>query len=159
MAGYFLDTSALAELYHQEPGSDYVERVLNQSGSRCIVSRLSLIEFESVPAIKVRTGVLDPAGQAVAQRRFRADIARSRLVVGPPIEENHFQSASRLLRAYALGKGLRTLDALQLAVALDLRQAGWISVLIASDHRLCAVAEASGCSAVDPTNPGLIVSP
>jgi hypothetical protein len=72
-------------------------------------------------------------------------------------EEKHFQSASRLLRAYAVKNGLRTLDALQLAIALDLRHAGSISVLIASDHRLCTVAELCGCAAVDPASPGLIV--
>jgi PIN domain nuclease of toxin-antitoxin system len=39
--GYFLDTSALAKLYHQESGSDYVERILNEHGSKGIISRLS----------------------------------------------------------------------------------------------------------------------
>ena len=54
MAGCFIDTGALAKLYHQEPGSDYVERILNQPGSKGIISRLSIVELESVPAIKVR---------------------------------------------------------------------------------------------------------
>lgn len=156
MAGYFLDTSALAKLYHQEAGSEYVERILAQSGSKGIISRLSLVELESVLAIKVRTGVLDVAGQMIALRRFRADIARNRVIVAPAVEERHFQAASRLLRAHAITKALRTLDALQLAIALDLRQAGWISVLVASDQRLCAVAEFYECPAVDPVNPGLV---
>lgn len=77
MAGYFLDTSALAKLYHREPGSDYVERILAQPGSRGIISRLSLVELESVLAIKVRTGILGVDGQTIALRRFRADIART----------------------------------------------------------------------------------
>lgn len=83
MAGYFFDTSALAKLYHQEPGSEYVERILDQPGSKGIISRLSLVELESVLAIKVRTGVLDVDGQMIALRRFRADIARSRVIVAP----------------------------------------------------------------------------
>lgn len=156
MAGYFLDTSALAKLYHQERGSDYVERILNQPGSKGVISRLSLVELESALAIKVRTGFLDRAGQAIAWRRFRADIARNRLIVGPSVVEKQFQSAARLLRAHAVDRGLRTLDALQLAVALDLYDAGWISVVISSDLRLCAVAEICGCSAVDPTSPTFI---
>jgi uncharacterized protein len=122
--GYFVDTSALAKLYHQERGSDYVERILNERSSKGIISRLSLVEFESVLAIKIRTGVLDPAGRTIALRRFRADIAGNRIIVGPPIEEKHFQSATRLLRTHAVDRGLRTLDGIQLAVALDLRQAG-----------------------------------
>ena len=75
MARSFLDTSALAKLYHEELGSDYVESILNQGGSKGIVSRLSLVEMESVFAIKVRTGGLDENGRSLALRRLRADIA------------------------------------------------------------------------------------
>jgi hypothetical protein len=84
LASAFLDTSALAKLYHEEPGSGYVERILNQSGSKAIVSRLSLLEMESVFAIKVRTGALIENERFIALRRLRADVARNRLVVGLP---------------------------------------------------------------------------
>jgi predicted nucleic acid-binding protein len=156
LAGSFLDTSALAKLYHDEPGSDYVERILNHPGSRGIVSRLSLVEMESVFAIKVRTGALDENGRSLALRRLRADIARERLIVGPPIEPKHYRSAAKLLRLHGVSRGLRTLDALQLAVALDMLDASWISVMISSDKRLCEVAEVCGCPAVDPANPGVV---
>jgi hypothetical protein len=89
LASSFLDTSALAKLYHEEPGSEYVEHIVNLPGSKAIVSRLSLVEMESVFAIKVRTGALDENGRSLALRRLRADIARNRLVVGPPIEPRH----------------------------------------------------------------------
>jgi predicted nucleic acid-binding protein len=156
LASSFLDTSALAKLYHEEPGSDYVERILNHPGSRGIVSRLSLVEMESVFAIKVRTGALDENGRSLALRRLRADIARDRLVVGPPIEPKHYRSAAKLLRIHGVSRGLRTLDALQLAVALDMLEASWISVMVSADKRLCEVAEVCGCPAVDPTNPGVV---
>jgi predicted nucleic acid-binding protein len=123
LAGYFLDTSALAKLYHEEPGSDYVESILNQPGSKGRVSRLSLVEMESVFAIKVRSGALDENGRSLALRRLRADIARDRLFVGPPIEPKHCRSAAKLLRLHGVPRGLRTLDALQLAVALDMLEA------------------------------------
>jgi len=55
-----------------------------------------------------------------------------------------------------VSRGLRTLDALQLAVALDILQASWISVMISADERLCEVAEGCGCPAVDPANPGVV---
>ena len=156
MAGYFLDTSALAKLYHKELGSDYVESILNQPKSKSIVSRLSLIEMESVFAIKVRTGALDDNGRSLALRRLRADIARDRLIVGPPIEPKHYRSAAKLLRIYGVLQGLRTLDALQLAVALDMLGASWISVMLSADKRLCEVAEVCGCPAIDPAKPGLV---
>jgi predicted nucleic acid-binding protein len=158
VAGYFLDTSALAKLYHQEPGSDYVEQILNQRGSQRIISRLSLVEFESVLAIKLRNGVLDGTGRAIAVRRFRADIARNRLIVATTRGE-----ALSIRRAApessAVEYGVRTLDGIQLAVAIDLHQAAWISVLVESDQRLCTVAELCACPAVDPANPGSALRP
>lgn len=53
-----------------------------------------------------------------------------------------------------VGVVLRTLDALQLAVALDLRRLGQIDVLVAADQRLCRVASMAGCSVVNPEKPG-----
>jgi predicted nucleic acid-binding protein len=156
LAGYFLDTSALAKLYHEETGSDYVESILDQPGSKGIVSRLSLVEMESVFAIKVRAGALNENGRSLALRRLRADIARDRLIIGPPTESKYYRSAAKLLRLHGVSRGLRTLDALQLAVALDMLEASWISVMLSADKRLCEVAEACGCPAVDPANPGLI---
>jgi uncharacterized protein len=156
LASSFLDTSALAKLYHEEPGSEYVERVVSQPGSKGIVSRLSLVEMESVFAIKVRTDALNENGRSIALRRLRADIARNRLIVGPAIEPRHYRSAAKLLRLHGVSRGLRTLDALQLAIALDMLQASWISVMLSADKRLCEVAEACGCPAIDPAEPGLV---
>ena len=155
MASSFLDTSALAKLYHEEPGSEYVEHIVRQPGSTGIVSRLSLVEMESVLAIKVRTGALDEIGRSIALRRLRADIARNRLIVGPAIEPRHYRSAAKLLRLHGVSRGLRTLDALQLAIALDMLESSLISVMLSADKRLCEVAEACGCPAIDPTRPGL----
>ena len=91
--------------------------------------------MEPVRAIKVRTGELNLAGQELVRRRVRAGISQRRIVVGPPIGERHYQSARRFLARYGKGMALRTLDALQLAVAMDLLAAGQISVMIEADHR------------------------
>lgn len=89
----------------------------------------------------------------IALRRLRADIARERLIVGPPVEDEHYRSAAKLLREHGIARGLRTLDALQLALAMDMHQRAWISVVLSADQRLCAVAEICGCSAVNPARP------
>lgn len=157
MANYFLDTSALAKLYHQEAGSDYMDRILEQAGSRSLISRLSIVELESVLAIKTRTGEIDQAAIQIARRRFRADLARQRLFVAPPVHEGHFQSARKLLVQYGVAEGLRTLDALQLAIALDLHRQEYIAVLVAADQRLCRVAPLVGCTAINPEQPGPIL--
>src|ERR1035438_7464374 len=94
--------------------------------------------MESVFAIKVRSGALDENGRSLALRRLRADIARDRLIVGPPIEPKHYRSAAKL---HGVSRGLRTLDALQLAVALDMLEASRISVMLSADKRLCEEAD------------------
>jgi len=130
---FFLDTSAFAKLYHQEAGSDFIEQIVSLPGS-ALVSRLTLIEMESIFAIKVRTGQLDLLGQDLARRRLRADISRCRFRIGPPIGERHFQNARQLLITHGATMSLRTLDAIQLAVALDLLRIGAISVLVVADQ-------------------------
>ena len=147
----------MAKLYHQETGSDYMDRILEHTGSRSLISRLSIVEFESVLAMKVRTGEIDQPALQVARRRFRADLARQRLIVAPPVHEGHFQSARKLLVQHGVGEGLRTLDALQLAVALDLHRVGHIAVLVAADQRLCRVSSLAGCTAINPEQPGPIL--
>jgi predicted nucleic acid-binding protein len=158
LPNYFLDTSALAKRFHNETGSEFMDRTLEQPGSRSLISHLSIVELESVLAIKTRTGEISEQGLQIARRRFRADIARQRLLVAPPVHERHFHSARRLLTQYGVAEGLRTLDALQLAIALDLRQHGQIDVFVAADRRLCRVASMAGCSAINPEKSGPLLA-
>ena len=157
MPNYFLDTSALAKLYHKEAGSEYVDRIVKEHGSRCTISRLSIVEMESVLAIKVRTGEINEEQVEIARRCLRADLSQRRLLVGPPIQARHYHTARILLVRYGATDGLRTLDALQLAIALDLKQTGQITLLVAADQRLCRVAELAGCPAVNPEKPGPVL--
>ena len=157
MPNYFLDTSTLAKCYHRENGSEYMDRILEEPNSRSLISHLSIVEFESVLAIKTRTGEINQPALKVARRRFGADLARQRLMVAPPVHESHFQNARKLLVQYGAGEGLRTLDALQLAIALDLRRLGHITVLVAADQTLCKVASLTGCTAINPEKPGPVL--
>jgi len=52
----------------------------------------------------------------------------------------HFQEADRLLQQYGLTHSLHTLDALQLAVALDLKQRGMLDQVVAADRIVVAIA-------------------
>jgi len=153
LPNYFVDTSALAKLYHQEAGSEFVARIVSEPGFRCIVSHLAMVEMESVFAIKARTGEIDEREVETARRCLRADLRQRRLMVGPPVQPRHFHAARRLLMKYGATEGLRTLDALQLAIALDWKDTGRIDVLIAADQRLCRVAALAGCPAVNPERP------
>jgi predicted nucleic acid-binding protein len=53
---YFLDTSALAKLYHQEPGSESVEAWAADDTVLLWVSDLARAEFHSALIRKVREG-------------------------------------------------------------------------------------------------------
>ena len=117
MANSFLDTSALAKLYHKEPGSDAMDQIVSEPGSRSIISRLSIVEMESVLATKVRTREIDQIGLELGRRCLRADLFQGRLMLGPPLESRHYQAARLLLVRFGASEGLRTLDALQLGVA------------------------------------------
>jgi predicted nucleic acid-binding protein len=58
---YFLDTSALVKLYHQELGSDVVEAWAAMASIRLWVSDLARTELHSVFSRKVREGELAEA--------------------------------------------------------------------------------------------------
>jgi hypothetical protein len=64
-----------------------------------------------------------------------------------------FQTAENLIRRLAPAQNLRTLDALQLAVALDLRDQDLLTQFICADQRLCAIAAVEGLSVVNPEVP------
>ena len=100
MPNYFINTSALAKRYHNENGSNAMDRILEHPGSRSLISHLSIVELESMFAIKMRTGEIDQAALDVARRRFGADLAQQRLAVALPVYERHFQGARHLLIQY-----------------------------------------------------------
>jgi predicted nucleic acid-binding protein len=152
MPDNFFDTSALGKHYHPELGSARVNQLLADQGSRHFISRLTVVEIQSVFAKKVRTGLLSLAGFQLLCRRFLTDVARRRFQV-VRVTGAHFQTAEQLIRRLAPAQNLRTLDALQLAVALDLQRQALINQFICADQSLCAIAAAEGLSVVNPEVP------
>ena len=68
------------------------------------------------------------------------------------LARRHFQSAEELIRTHAVDYALRTLDAMQLSIALDLHHRGAASDLVASDKNLCKVATLEGLSVINPAD-------
>ena len=156
MPRYFLDTSALAKVYRQETGSGFVDRALSESGSQYVISRLAIVEMESVFALKARMGEIDQGSVEIARSRLEADLARRRFLVAA-VNDEHFRSARQLLVKHASVEALRTLDSLQLSVALGLRQAGLVTAFVAADQKLCPVASLEGFEVTNPEQPPSIV--
>lgn len=153
MPGDFLDTSALAKHYHVEVGSAEIDKLWSEPSQALFVSRLSVLEIVSVFAGKVRAGAISPADFDILRRRFAADLVKSRRLTGVRLLVAHYQEAERLLRTHGMLRRLRTLDALQIAVAKHLHEKKMIGRLVAADRDLLAVAALEGLATFDPENP------
>jgi predicted nucleic acid-binding protein len=155
LPGYYFDTSALAKLYRLEVGSYFVDRLHSEPGSQHLISRLAIVEMESVFALKIRTGEIDQQAALIARRRLEADLGHGRLLVAA-VNDEHFRHARQLIFKYGVTEALRTLDALQLSVALGLKRAGLATVFVAADQKLCRVATLEGFVVTNPEQPALV---
>ena len=149
MPSYFLDSSAIGKLYHVEVGTPVIQELVSRADCVLYISRLALVEVPSAFAGKVRTGQLAVADIDLLRARFRGDLRRRvlRLVA---MKAGHFREAERLINVYGVHARLRTLDAVQLAVARDLRERGLAEIFVCADKVLCQVAQEAGFSVLNP---------
>jgi predicted nucleic acid-binding protein len=152
MAEHFFDTSAVVKHYRPEVGTAKVDGLLAVAGSRHFISALTIVEVHSVLARLVRTGNVALADCQVVQARFLADVA-SGLWQTAQVMAGDFPQAQQLLMRYALTSSLRTLDAIQLAVALGLHASGPLDGFVCADANLCKVAAAEGLTVINPEIP------
>jgi predicted nucleic acid-binding protein len=150
--GYFLDTSALAKVYRKEAGSDLIDRIVAEPDSYRFISRFTILEMESVLALKFRTGEINEQSLLIARRRLEADLGSRRFLVAT-VGDEHLRGARQLLINYCRTEALRGPDALQLSVALALKRAGLVSVFVAADQKLCRVAIIEGFTTLNPERP------
>jgi predicted nucleic acid-binding protein len=152
MPNNLFDTSALGKHYHAEVGTPKVEALLAQASSRHFISRVGAVEILSVFAGKVRTGTITVADFETLRKRFFTELT-NRVIQVVRVTGFHYQEAQRLVRKHGLTQRLRTLDALQLAVALDLHTKRVVDQFICADQSLLAIAASEGITTVDPQSP------
>jgi predicted nucleic acid-binding protein len=152
VAGYFFDSSALVKPYHPEPGTPEVLKIFGERGRRILVSRLTPVEIQSAVAVKVRTGAIGKETAEALRRRVVGHAASGELAVFT-LTDAHYAAAERLIAHHAFDHRLRSLDALHLAVAGDLREQGLVDCLVASDRAICEVAPIERFSVVNPEAP------
>ena len=145
---YFFDSSALIKLYHPELGSERIAAMFGGPDRRIIISRLAGVELHSALALKTRTGHLAGGDAAALRIRFLDDVANGALAL-VAVSDFHYPAAERLIIRYGDRKGLRTLDALQLAVALDVQHRVGINALVAADKAFCEVATLEGLAVLN----------
>ena len=154
MPGDFLDTSALAKHYHAESGSATVRAIWAETSRSLYVSRLAVLEIVSVFAAKVRAGTITAHEFDALRRRFLADISKTKRLTAARLLVSHYQEADSLLTHHGPARRLRTLDSLQIAVALDLKKRGAIDRLVSADKDMLIVAAAEGMQILNPEDPG-----
>ena len=112
--GPYLDTSALAKWYLNEPLSEQFEAFIREQSSAA-VSRLTVVEFRCLLARRRRAGEITKSVESRVYTSFEEDVGAGFLQVYPVADE-HLIAALRLITR--LGRyPLRTLDALHLAIA------------------------------------------
>lgn len=73
---YFIDTSALVKLYHQEDGTESLDEFVKNKNAIIVISALSKIELTSALARKVRMNELTQAKYEEALMLFNDDLSK-----------------------------------------------------------------------------------
>jgi predicted nucleic acid-binding protein len=152
MADHFYDTSAAVKHYRAELGTAKVDALLADPASRHFLSTLGVVEAHSVFARLVRTGQMTAAEFHRLRGRLLNDIAAGLWQI-IHLTRADFQQAQQLLVQHATTRGLRTLDVLQLAVALGLHAIAPLDNFICADANLCLAATGEGLTVINPEVP------
>ena len=94
----FPDTSALAKLYHHEIGTELVERIVDGSPGQCFISRLGVLEMQSVLARKERADAISADESGLARCKFRWDLRRRQFRV-VALRVRHYELAEVKLQS------------------------------------------------------------
>jgi len=146
LSAYFVDTSALCKRYIAEVGTAWVQSQLEPSaGNLILISQLAILEMMTLLARRQRENSITTNAFVIHKNNFLLHADSEYLVI--PVDDKAWLRA----RDLALKHPVRSLDAIQLASALEAAQAlGAKPVFVSADERLLAVAAAEGFSVDNP---------
>ena len=137
MMGPYLDTSALAKWYLNEPFAEEFEAFIQEQPTAA-VSRLTVVEFRCLLARRRRVGEVTKSIESRVYASFEKDVGAGFLQVYPVADEHLIAALSLITR---LGRfPLRTLDALHLAIAQGIH----CRRLATADKTMADAAKAAG---------------
>ncbi len=142
-ATYYLDTSALVKRYHVEPGTGYLDAVFAEPDATFIIASITIAELTSAIVRKHAEGAISLQALRHTLSKFAEDLIAEFWILD--IERHHIHDAQQLTLRY----GLRTLDALQLALLHATKTLS--PILLSSDAQLLAAARAEGIAVRDPS--------
>jgi predicted nucleic acid-binding protein len=135
--GPYLDTSALAKWYLNEPFSAEFEAFI-QEQSTAAISRLTVVEFRCLLARRRRAREITKTIETRVYASFESDVGAGFLQVYPVADE-HMIAALGLITKLARYP-LRTLDALHLAIAKGIQCRQFAT----ADKSMAAAGKATG---------------
>ena len=150
MADYFMDTSDLVKRHVTEEGSAWVKSLVRaETGHTLYIARITAVEVTSAITRRQHAGDLSAVQAGAILGHFRRHLTqRYRVIELTPalFAEAMLMARRRRLRAY---------DAVQLAVALEVRRLHRESglgpiTLVSADRELNAAAAAEGMPIDDP---------
>jgi len=133
----YVDTSAVAKWYLNEAASDEVERYLQQQSS-VEISELTVVEVRSLLARRRREGSIDASLEIEIYAAFSYDMRHGFLICRP--FPAGWATATVNLLSTLQHLPIRTLDAIHLMIARDLRA----DVVATSDRVMAEGARALG---------------
>jgi len=142
MKFYFLDTSALVKRYHSEKGTDRIDKIFSQDDRAIVISNISITEMVSALNRKKEDKIISKEDLDIALSKFFHDAIKDFLVL--ELDGEHIKGSITLV----LKRNVRTLDALQLAVALSLKELK--VAFVCADKKLVSVAEKEGLQTINP---------
>ncbi|MCC6144238.1 MAG: type II toxin-antitoxin system VapC family toxin [Candidatus Hydrogenedentes bacterium] len=142
---YYLDTSALAKIYHEEAGSAFMV-ALFKSNDAIEISDLGRVEFVATTVRKWRSGNISRDTCDAKLLLFDSNLETRFKVFG--FTETVVSEAMNILAASPLDHYLRTLDALH--IAFHRRYCAESTVFVCADFRLAAFAASLDIPVLNP---------
>jgi len=137
----FLDTSSLFKLYHQEEGTEELEKIfLKLKITHIFLSEITKIEFSSTIWKKVRTKEITKEQATITLMLFENDFQKYNFVTANTLV---LEQAKNLISKYGV-IGLRTLDSIQLSTCIALTKQ--VDVFYTADKLLKSLVEKEGLS-------------
>jgi predicted nucleic acid-binding protein len=143
---YFLESTAFAKLFVQEPGTDALIRLMEAvEDNRKLISAATPLEIYASIRRRERSGAISTENAASALEILRIEAAR---MVQQPLNPAVLEAARQLLDRTAL----RWPDSLQLGSAVVAREMfqGTEVIFVSSSPSMLEAARAEGFNALDP---------
>ena len=141
----YYDSGVLVKLYVREESSDAVARLLAKRGEAVILNDLHELEMRNALRLKRFRDEIDDEQLAASMAMIASDLAVGRLIRGGIDWRSVCTEAERLSAAATTAIGVRTIDLLHIAAALNRAASGLVSL----DHRQRAAARMSGLELVE----------